>query len=117
MRVMPGPGAGAMLAAMQIRHRHGATPEPAEDPVPRIVATIDPSQLAGLFSAPQWLRDLGLLTWLLVGIGLVLVGLVWLLGLTSSITIPVILGLIIAAVSSPAVEALQRRRVPRGAGA
>lgn len=100
---------------MHIRHRD--TPDPAPEEAPHIVATIDPSQLSGLFSAPQWLRDLGLMTWLLVGIGLVLVGLVWLLGLTASITVPVILGLVIAAVASPAVDSLQRRRVPRAAGA
>jgi predicted PurR-regulated permease PerM len=102
---------------MHIRHTDTGAPDPAEDAAPRVVATIDPSQLSGLFSAPQWLRDLGLMTWLLVGIGLVLVGLVWLLGLTSSITIPVILGLVIAAVASPMVDSLQRRRVPRPAGA
>lgn len=101
---------------MPLRHRHDGEPDPPQDAAPRLVATIDASQLSGLFSAPQWLRDLGLMTWLLVGIGLVLVGLVWLLGLTSSITVPVILGLVIAAVASPVVDALERRRVPRVAG-
>jgi predicted PurR-regulated permease PerM len=110
--------AGAKLAtAMHFRHRDTNAAAPAGEPAPQVVTTIDVSQLSGLFSAPQWLRDLGLMTWLVVGIALVLVGLVWLIGLTSSITIPVILGLVIASVASPAVDALQRRRLPRAAGA
>ena len=70
-----------------------------------------------LFSAPKWLRDLGLMTWLLVGIGIVLVGLVWLLGLTASITVPVILGCVLAAVTGPIVNKLERHKVPRAGGA
>src|SRR5687767_7077857 len=69
-----------------------------------------------LFSAPKWLRDLGLMTWLLVGIGIVLVGLVWLLGLTASITVPVILGCVLAAVTGPVVDKLEHRRFPRAGG-
>jgi predicted PurR-regulated permease PerM len=45
------------------------------------------------------------------------VGLVWLLGLTSTITVPVVLGAILATVAGPVVTALQRRGVPRAAGA
>ena len=44
-----------------------------------------------MFSAPSWLRDLGFASWLLVGFVLVIVGLVWLLGQTSTIVMPVIL--------------------------
>ena len=33
-----------------------------------------PVQLSGLFSAPQWLRDLGISAWLLFGVGAALVG-------------------------------------------
>jgi predicted PurR-regulated permease PerM len=116
MRVMPPPRSPDILT-IAMRLQHGSDGDPPRDPPERIVATIDPSQLSDMFSAPKWLRDLGLMTWLLVGIGAVLVGLVWLLGLTSSITVPVILGLIIAAVASPVVTSLQRRRVPRFAGA
>jgi predicted PurR-regulated permease PerM len=65
----------------------------------------------------MWLRDLGLLAWFLVGVALVLVGLVWLLGLTSTITVPVALGAILATVAGPLVTTLERRRVPRAAGA
>jgi putative heme transporter len=100
-----------------MRLQHGTGGDPPLDPPDRIVATIDASQLGGMFSAPQWLRDLGLMTWLLVGVGAVLVGLIWLMGLTSSITVPVILGLIIAAVASPVVAAIERRHIPRFVGA
>jgi hypothetical protein len=41
--------------------------------------------LATMFAAPSWLQDLGLVAWFLVGLGLVLVGVIWLLGQTSTI--------------------------------
>jgi putative heme transporter len=85
-------------------------------PAPTVVQ-IDATSLSRVFSAPMWLRDLGLLAWFLVGVGVLLVGLVWLLGLTSTIIIPVTLGAILATVFGPLVTALQRHRVPRAAGA
>jgi predicted PurR-regulated permease PerM len=78
---------------------------------------IDREQLANLFEAPVWLRRLGIQAWLLVGIAVLLVGLVWILGLTATIVIPVVTGGVIAAVASPGVAALQRRGVPRIGGA
>ena len=75
------------------------------------------TELAGVFSPPRWLRDLGLLAWFLVGVGLVLVGAIWILGEISTIVMPVVAGTIAAAVAGPLVDALQRRRVPRAAGA
>jgi predicted PurR-regulated permease PerM len=102
--------------AMRNRWRQHGEAEQPEEEAERVVV-IDTSQFGALFSAPQWLRDLGLMTWLLVGIGLMLVGLVWLLGLTSSIVIPVVLGLVIAAVTSPLVDGLHQRGLPRAAGA
>lgn len=81
------------------------------------VVQIDASSLSRVFSAPMWLRDLGLLAWFLVGVGILLVGLVWLLGLTSTIIVPVVLGAILATVGGPLVSKLQRHRVPRAAGA
>jgi putative heme transporter len=77
---------------------------------------IDPVELSGIFAAPQWLRDLGLMSWLLVGVAAFLVGAVWLLTLTQTIVLPVITAGIIAAVLSPVVGYLERHRVPRGAG-
>jgi putative heme transporter len=70
-----------------------------------------------MFAPPQWLEDLGLLAWFLVGLGLVLVGLIWILGEISTIVSPVVSGTIIAAVAGPAVSWLQQRGFPRAAGA
>jgi len=85
-------------------------------PEPTVVQ-IDATSLSRVFSAPMWLRDLGLLAWFLVGVAVLLVGLVWLLGLTSTIIVPVTLGAILATVAGPLVTTLQRHRVPRAAGA
>lgn len=96
--------------------RRGSGGEAAGDS-PEQVVRIDVEGLADTFSPPRWLRDLGLMCWLLVGVVLVLVGLVWLVGATYTITIPVILGSVIAAVAAPAVRRLGRRGVPRAGGA
>jgi putative heme transporter len=77
---------------------------------------IDSDELSGLFAAPGWLRDLGIACWLLVGIAAFLAGAIWLLALTETIVIPVIVAAIIASVVSPVVDWLQRRGVPRSAG-
>jgi predicted PurR-regulated permease PerM len=76
-----------------------------------------PGELSGIFSAPAWLRDLGVMAWLLVGVTLLVAGVIWLLSLTNTIVIPVVTASIIAAVLSPVVAALERRRLPRAAGA
>jgi putative heme transporter len=70
-----------------------------------------------MFAPPAWLRDLGLLAWFLVGVGLVFVGLIWILGEISTIVLPVLVGVIAAAVAGPLVDAMQGRGVPRAAGA
>jgi hypothetical protein len=93
-----------------------AAPEANEQPV----LQIDAAQLGALsavFSAPRWLRDLGLASWLLVGVAALIIGLVWLLGATSEITQPVLVGFVVAAVASPLVGRLRRHGVPRAAGA
>lgn len=87
---------------------------PAGDDRARAVSA---GELARMFAPPAWLRDLGLLAWFLVGVGLVFVGTIWILGEISSIVVPVVVGTIAAAVAGPLVDALQRRRVPRAAGA
>jgi len=100
----------------RFRHaRHSETPEPESER--RTVVEIDATSLSRVFSAPMWLRDLGLVAWFLVGLGILLVGVIALLGLTSTIVIPVTLGAILATVAGPLVTKLQRRRVPRPAGA
>jgi len=81
------------------------------------VFELEPGALERVFVAPAWLRDAGVVAWLLVGIGLVLVGLIWLLALTSTIVIPVITATLIASVTAPLVNGLRRRGVPRAAGA
>jgi putative heme transporter len=78
---------------------------------------IDARELTGIFAAPQWLRDLGLLSWLLVGVALAIAGTVWILALTQTIVLPVITAAIVASVASPLVRWLQRHRVPRALGA
>ncbi len=92
------------------------TPEPVE----QVVVQLDADQLKALstvFSAPRWLRDLGLASWFLVGVGALLLGLTWVLGVTSTIVEPVITGGVIAIVASPGVTWLKRHRVPRALGA
>ncbi|HEX4669267.1 MAG TPA: AI-2E family transporter [Solirubrobacterales bacterium] len=81
------------------------------------VVEIDPAELAGIFSAPTWLRDLGFSAWLLVGVGTALVGAIFLLAETQTIVMPVATAAIVASVTAPLVGWLKRHGVPRGAGA
>ena len=100
------------------RFRHGSAGSPESAPAPdETVVRIDATSLSRVFSAPMWLRDLGLLAWFLVGVGLVFFGLIWLLGLTSTIVDPVIVGAILATVAGPVVTKMQAHGVPRIAGA
>jgi predicted PurR-regulated permease PerM len=66
---------------------------------------------------PTWLRRLGFSSWLLVGFVLIIVGVIWLLGQTSTIVMPVILAAVLGAVAGPAVGWLEGHRIPRVAGA
>jgi putative heme transporter len=77
----------------------------------------EPGELGRVFVAPPWLRDAGLVAWLIVGLVVVLVGAVWLLALTSSIVVPLITATIVGAVGAPVVAWMQRRGLPRAAGA
>ncbi|HYI35864.1 MAG TPA: AI-2E family transporter [Thermoleophilaceae bacterium] len=70
-----------------------------------------------MFKAPRWLRDIGLMAWLVVGVGVLLVGAVWVLSLTQVIVAPVIAAAVVAAVASPVVAWLERHRMPRAASA
>jgi putative heme transporter len=89
----------------------------ADEAVDEAVLEIDPAELTGAFAAPGWLRDLGVLSWLLVGIAAALVGAVWLLALTQTIVIPLIVGGIVASVAAPIVHWLKARGIPRALGA
>src|SRR4051794_36543868 len=70
----------------------------------------------GLFAAPSWLRELGRTSWFLVGFFLLVGGLAFLLGATSTIVGPVLGATIIAVVASPIVDRLDRH-MPRAAAA
>jgi predicted PurR-regulated permease PerM len=95
------------------RDERGRDGEPQVPPL-----ELEAGELVAMFASPRWLRDLGRQAWYLVGLGLVLVGMVWLLGLTATIVEPVMVAGVLAAVAGPAVAWLQRRyRVPRAAGA
>jgi predicted PurR-regulated permease PerM len=102
-----------------IPRRHHRRGDRRDEPLAAEGAPVDlsPTELVHMFAPPAWLRDLGLLAWFLVGVGLVLVGTIWILGEISTILLPVLTGTIAAAVAGPLVDALQRRRIPRAAGA
>ena len=78
---------------------------------------ITAAELSGIFASPTWLRDLGLLAWFLIGVGVIFVGIVVLLGLLATIVVPVAAASIVAAVAAPLVASLELRGLPRGAGA
>jgi predicted PurR-regulated permease PerM len=84
-----------------------STPDPAARPI---------SNRALVRAAPRWLRDLGVSSWLLVGVALLVAAAVTLLALTQTIVMPLIAAGVIAAVASPVVGWLARHGVPRGAG-
>ena len=73
---------------------------------------VEPGELAGVFAAPRWLRDFGVMAWLLVGICALVVAAVALLALINTIVIPVVTATIIAAVCAPLVRRLARH-MPR----
>jgi len=101
-----------MIRRLHRRHKDGH-PAQTEDEFVEIEA----GELTGLFATPNWLRDLGLTSWLVVGVTLLLVGAVWLLSLTHTIVVPVILAAVVASVASPLLGWLGRHGLPRGLGA
>ena len=66
---------------------------------------------------PGWLYRMGFGAWLLVGVVLIVMGAIWLLSLTSTITDPLIVGAVIGAVGGALVDRFERHRIPRVAGA
>ena len=94
--------------------RREAVSKPEPEPVE--LAPAEAGELATVFAAPRWLRDLGRTAWLLVGVFAVLAGVTWLLGTTYTIVGPVVAGTIVATVVMPAVSALARH-MPRAAAA
>jgi predicted PurR-regulated permease PerM len=102
-----------MIRGRLHRHHSDAEAGKTEDEF----VEIDAADLTGVFATPGWLRDFGLTAWLLVGVGLLLAGSIWLLSLTDSIVAPLIAAGVIASVASPVVGWLQGHRVPRPLGA
>ena len=99
-------------------HRRGREVEPGEPGEPDDeYIEIDPGELATCSASPGWLRDVGLTSWLLVGVALFVTGAVALAALTQVIVVPVIVAAVVAAVASPLVAWMNRHRVPRGIGA
>jgi len=78
---------------------------------------MDAAERGSMFSTPVWLRDLGFASWMLVGFVLIIVGVIWLLGQTSTIVMPVILASVLGAVTAPLVDRAHRHGLPRGAAA
>lgn len=105
-----------MIRGRLRRHGQASAAEAGSDRAGDYVE-IDPAELSGVFRAPDWVRDAGMMSWLLVGIALLAVSLVALLAATQTIVIPVITASIVAAVASPVVSWLQARGVPRAGGA
>jgi predicted PurR-regulated permease PerM len=95
----------------RLRHK-----TPAAEPPVFELRPDEAGQLASMFAPPRWLRDLGRLSWLLVGFFALVLGLVWLLGTTYEIVGPVVAGLIVATVAMPIVSTLARH-MPRAAAA
>jgi putative heme transporter len=74
------------------------------------------AHLRGAFRTPQWLRDIGRSSWLLVGLLLLVVGLIWLLAATYTIVGPMVCALIVSVVAMPLVRMLDRH-MPRALAA
>jgi putative heme transporter len=96
----------------RVRRQQPAAGEKQTEPT--YFVDLEPGELSGVFAAPSWLRDFGVLAWLLVGISLLMVAAVTLLALTNTIVIPVVTATIIAAVCAPLVRRLARH-MPRAA--
>jgi len=108
---------------MRLKFWQASAPAPAgavAQPVEQVVVQLDADQLRELstvFSAPRWLRDLGIASWFLVGVAALLLGAAFVLDVTSTIVVPVVVGGVVATVASPAVTWLRGHGVPRALGA
>jgi predicted PurR-regulated permease PerM len=101
---------------VNLRRRWHRDPSPQPAVAEASIPGDDLHALRQAFVTPRWLRDAGRTSWLLAGVFLVLFGLVWLLGATSTITGPLVVAMIVAAVTSPLVASLARH-MPRAAAA
>ena len=103
---------------MHLRARHNAEKPGATsaDGAEVTVDRRDVEDLSKVFAAPKWVKELGRTSWLLVGVFGLLVGVVWLLGLTATITVPLLVATIVATVAMPVAGAFARH-MPRAAAA
>ena len=86
-------------------------------PEPDNTVEIEARELSQIYVVPQWLRGAGQASWLLVGLAVLLVGIIWLLALTDVIVLPLLAAGIVAAVASPLVAWMHGHGVPRGLAA
>jgi predicted PurR-regulated permease PerM len=75
---------------------------------------IEARELSQIYVVPKWLRGAGQASWLLVGLAVLLVGIIWLLALTDVIVLPLLAAGIVAAVASPLVAWMHGHGMPRG---
>jgi len=94
----------------------GTGPPPGGQPEEEIVE-LTATDLGGVVRLPEWLRIVGTSAWLVTGVIVLLLGLVWLLSLAHTIVMPLLTAGIVAAVGSPVVAWLNRHRLPRALGA
>jgi putative heme transporter len=97
-------------------HQESQTAAPESVAPPPAIPVDELHALKTAFVTPRWLRDAGRTAWLLVGVILLLVGLVWLLGATYTIGGPLVAAMIVAAVIAPVVARLSQH-MPRAAAA
>ena len=103
----PSPG----LPVTWVIARGGITPHP-NGCDNAVMAEIDDA-----VRAPGWLRNFGLSAWLLLGVGLLFAGVIWLLGQAATIVGPILLALVVATVASPLVARMHGRGLGRAWGA
>ncbi len=71
---------------------------------------------AGSWGVPAWIRKVGLISWLILGIGGALTLGALAIALTRGVTIPLVMAVVVGAVFVPWVDGLQKLKVPRWAG-
>ena len=101
---------------MRLRPHTGGASDAADGADAPDIGSGELQRLGSVFAAPRWLSDLGRTAWLLVGLFLLVVGVVWFLGATRTIAGPVVVGTIIATVTMPVVASMARR-MPRALAA
>jgi predicted PurR-regulated permease PerM len=76
-----------------------------------------PTRERSAFAAPQWARDLGLWSWIVVGALLVLVALFWAAAAIQMVVLASLFAVLFGGTFLPVVDWLHRHRLPRWLGA